>query len=175
MPGALFLEGEKVNLRTLEEEDLEFIRDNFNHPEVRGGLSYIEPQNLEQEREWFEEVVCKGEETVLAVSREEEIKGVISLKPKENGETAEIGIWIGREFQGKGYGTEASKLLTDYGFRQLRFHKIFARAFKTNEASQRVWEKLGYEEEARLKQHAFVESEYRDIFIYGVTADEWKS
>ena len=51
MSGAVFLENEKVELRTIEDEDLEFIGKNFNHPEVRSGLGYDRPQNLEQDLE----------------------------------------------------------------------------------------------------------------------------
>ncbi|MFB6158208.1 MAG: GNAT family N-acetyltransferase [Candidatus Nanohalobium sp.] len=83
MPGAVFLEGDKVNLRTVEEEDLEFIRDAYNHPEVWPWLTHQGPQNLEQEREFFENVICSDDQINLAISDEETITGLISLVPKD--------------------------------------------------------------------------------------------
>jgi len=59
MPGAVFLEGDKVNLRTIEEQDLEFIRDNFNKSKVWKNLDYKIPQNLEQERDFLKKLYAK--------------------------------------------------------------------------------------------------------------------
>ena len=59
MPGPAFLVGETVSLRTVEEEDVEFLRDAVNDPEVWRTTLMVEPKNAEQEREFFEEVVCE--------------------------------------------------------------------------------------------------------------------
>jgi len=149
MPGTVFLEGEKVNLRTVEEEDIEFLRDGVNHPDVRVHMGNRRPQNLENEEDFFEEQICDGDAVHLLISRDEERLGIISLMPQgdEAEKLAEIGIWIHPEHHGNGYGTEASRLITDYAFKQLNYHKVYARAYQGNEASQSVWEKLGFDKE----------------------------
>jgi|APHM01.1.fsa_nt_gi Acetyltransferases, including N-acetylases of ribosomal proteins len=175
MSGTIFLEGEKINLRTVEEEDIEFLRDGVNHPEVRVYMGNRRPQNYENEEEFFEEQVC-GEKTVhLLISWSEERIGIISLTPQGDDaeKLAEIGIWIHPEYHGNGYGTEASKLLVEYGFNQLNYHKLYARAYQGNKASQSVWEKLGFEKEGVLKDHTFTEGEYKDVVYYGVLEGEW--
>ncbi|MBU5689225.1 MAG: GNAT family N-acetyltransferase [Candidatus Aenigmarchaeota archaeon] len=52
-------------------------------------------------------------------------------------------IMLGRE-RGKGYGTEAAKLLFDYLFNEQKFDKIFSSHYSDNEASRRLHEKLGF-------------------------------
>lgn len=176
MPGAAFIEGDKVNLRTVEEEDLEFIRDNFNQPEVWKNLDYKIPQNLEQEREFFDEVISSDDSVNLGICSDNQLMGLIELREKENGGgVAEIGIWIAPKYHGKGYGTEASKLLVDHAFNELRYHKVYARAFESNKASQSVWEKLGFEKEAELREQAYRKGSYEDTYIYGVLEHEWSN
>jgi len=72
MPGGTFLRGDRLTLRTVEEEDLAFLRETLDEPDVRRYLGQQTPTNVEQEREWFEEqgsseesvnlLVCVGEE-----------------------------------------------------------------------------------------------------------------
>jgi RimJ/RimL family protein N-acetyltransferase len=175
MPGAAFLEGEKVNLRTIEEEDIEFLNQGINNSDVRIYLTVNKPQNLSQQKEFFDEVVCNEKDVHLGICVEEEIIGIISLEEVEKDvDTAEIGIWIDPEHHGNGYGTEAAKLITSYGFRELAYHRISARAYEGNKGSQKIWEKLGYQEEGELREQTFLEGEYGNIKIYGILENEWR-
>lgn len=172
MPGAAFLEGEEVNLRTVEEEDLEFIRDTFNMPEVWKNLDLDRPQNLEQERDFFENVICEEKPVNLAISVDEKMIGLISIHEKDCDSVGEIGIWIHPDYHGEGYGTEASEILIDYAFDELRFHKIFTRAYESNEGSQRVWEKLGFTQEGELREQVYREGEHENVYCYGLLEEE---
>ena len=176
MPGTVFLEGEKVNLRTVEEEDVEFLRDGVNHPDVRVHMGNRRPQNLENEEEFFEEQICDEETLNLLITKDSERVGIISLIPEGDDaeKMAEIGIWLHPEHHGNGYGTEAAQLITEYGFNQLNYHRIYARAHADNEPSCRVWEKLGFEKEGEFRDHTFTQGEYKDVVYYGVLEGEWQ-
>ncbi len=176
MPGALFLEGERINLRTIEESDLEFLRDGVNHPQVRTYLNIREPQNLENQKDFFENIICNSEGVHLLICKEKERLGIISLRPDEDkaDKLGNIGIWVHPEHHGNGYGTEASKIITEYGFNQLNYHKIYARAYEDNKASKSIWKKLGFKEEGVLRDHAYKQGEYKDIVHYGVLRSEWQ-
>lgn len=176
MPGAAFLEGDKVNLRTIEEKDIEFLRENINRKEVRTHLTARKPVNLKQEKEFFEEVISSDDNVHLAICRDDEMIGIISLE--DNGRdirVAEIGIWIDPEYHGNGYGTEAAELITDYGFDELNYHRIMARAHGENEGSQRIWEKLGFTKEGELREHVYREGEFTEAYLYGILEHEWSS
>jgi len=177
MPGALFIEGDKVDLRTIEEEDIEFLRDNINNPDVRTHLTAREPVNLEQERGFFEEVVSSDDGVHLAIcNKEDEITGMISLEENDREiRVAEIGIWIDPEHRRNGYGTEAAELITDYGFNELNYHRIAARAHGENEGSNKIWKRLGFTHEGTFREHAYRKGRFEDVNIYGVLEDEWKS
>lgn len=54
MPGPTFLADERVELRTIEEEDLDFLQATVNDPAVRPTIGSRSPINGWQEREWYE-------------------------------------------------------------------------------------------------------------------------
>ena len=176
MAGTVFLEGENINLRTIEEEDLEFLRNGVNHPEVRFYMGNRIPQNLETEQKFFENVLSNEEDVHLLICKDKERVGIISLKQEGDKaeKMAEIGIWLHPKHHGNGYGTEASKLITDYAFKQLNYHRVYARAYDGNTASQRIWEKLGFTEEGTLRHHTYTQGEHKDVVYYGILQGEWE-
>jgi RimJ/RimL family protein N-acetyltransferase len=174
MPGPVFLEGEKVDLRTVEEEDIEFLRNGVNHPEVRKYMGNKRPQNIETQKEFIENT-DDDTQHLLICTKDEEKAGVVSLIKQEDRpeNMAKIGLWIHPNHQKKGFGTEASKLMTNYGFKQLDYHRIFARAYNHNESSQKIWERIGYEREGVLRDHSYSKGEYRDLIYFGAIQGEW--
>lgn len=176
MPGAVFLEGDKVELRTIEEEDIEFLRNNINKLEVRTHLTNYKPVNLEQEKEFFNEVISSDDGVHLAICNEGEMVGIISLEENEKEiRVAEIGIWIDPEHRGNGYGTESAEIITEYGFNELNYHRIMARAHGENKGSQRIWEKLGFTKEGELREQVYREGDFTDAYLYGILEQEWSN
>ncbi len=175
MAGAVFLEGDKIDLKTIEEEDLEFLRDGINNPRIRTYLTANRPINLAQQKDFFENVVSNEDPITLAIADESGIVGIISLEESDDEiQVAKIGIWIAEDYHSKGYGTEAVELITDYGFNELGLHRIYARAYEGNEASKRIWEKLGFTHEGTLREQVFRKGEFEDAEIYGVLKQEWE-
>lgn len=176
MSGAVFIEGEKVNLRTIEEDDLEFFRDTINKPDIRKNIGHRGPTNFQQEQEFFEEVISNDEGTHLGITKKSnsELIGVISLEPKSEG-VAEIGIWLNPDHHGEGYGTEASKLIINHGFNRERLHRIHSRVFQKNEKSKSLWENLGFTHEGTLREDYFDDGEFWNTEIYGLLEQEWNS
>ena len=173
MPGAVFLEGDKVNLRTVEEEDLEFLRDAVNNPEIGKKISSdFKPKNFSQQREFFEQVISSDEGVHLGVSRDKDMIGMISILDEEP-EVGRIGLWFAEEYQGNGYGTEASGIMIEYAFNQLNFHRILARSLETNKSSQKLWEKLGFTEEGEFREHVYRNGQYENLKLYGLLKEEW--
>jgi len=174
MPGTIFLEGKDINLRTVEREDAEFLRDGVNHPDVRVWMSNTRPQNLDDEKEFIEEVVSGDDSISLLICREGYPKGIITLMDEDDeGKIGELGIWLYPEFHGKGFGSEAAELLTDHAFRQLNYHKVYARAQKQNQPSIGIWQKLGFQKEGEFKDHTFAQGEYQDVVYLGILQGDW--
>lgn len=173
MPGATFIEGENVELKTVEEEDLEFLQRLGNHPELRKYSPGSMPINMKEQEKVFEEFICAEDNIFLLICTEEPV-GWINLKhiDKDSGK-AELGVRILPEHQENGYGTEASELLIEHGFGQLRLHRIYGRTFDFNEGSKNLMEKVGFEREGVHREEEFKDREYRDVVYYSVLKQEW--
>lgn len=174
MTGAVFLPGDRVDLRTIEESDLDFLQSAINDPAVRRHLTVRWPLNRAQEEEWFESQVASEDRINLLIVGEDGPAGTIGLGPIDDHDgNAEIGIWLRAEDQGEGYGTEASQLLITHAFDELRLHRIEARVFEDNDASKNLWEGLGFDHEAVHREAAYLRGDYRDVHRYAVLEDEW--
>ncbi|MFB9991935.1 GNAT family N-acetyltransferase [Deinococcus oregonensis] len=73
--------------------------------------------------------------------------GMVSLRGKDFSVLREVttGSWLGLEFQGQGYGTEARTALLQLAFEHLGAVAARTEVFQENAASQGVSKKLGYE------------------------------
>ncbi|AFK20175.1 N-acetyltransferase [Haloferax mediterranei ATCC 33500] len=174
MPGAIFLEGDRVELRTIESEDTEFLHETINDRRVRQGLAAVDPVTRSNERDWVESrgegddinfLICDGGEPV----------GTIGLKPPNviNGAT-EVGYMVAPDHWGNDYATDALRALCGYAFEERRLNKVYANAYETNPASSRVLEKVGFQREGVHREQGFVDGEHVDVFRYGLLAHEWQ-
>ncbi len=87
---------------------------------------------------------------------------------------ADMGYELDPKMWGSGYATEAAEALLQFGFAELRLHRIWAEALAANENSIRVLEKLGMRQEGRLREKEFFKGRFWDTVIYGILAEEWR-
>ena len=80
--------------------------------------------------------------------------------------SAEIGYWIGEPYWGKGIATKAIKLITKYGFENLKLLRIHAGIFEFNIASMKALEKNGYKKEGVFKKAIFKNDKVFDEHKY---------
>lgn len=79
-------------------------------------------------------------------NRDGEYMGSINLTPKGGFQQGEIGYYIGKDFGGKEYTTNAVKTLSSYAFNNLGYETLFGVVDVQNTASIRVLEKAGYQQ-----------------------------
>ena len=94
--------------------------------------------------------------------------GGIGLVANRKHNHAELGYWLGVPYWRKGYATEAARAVVEYGFRELKLHRIFASHFPNNPASGRVLQKIGMTHEGTLKEHVMKWDKFYDIEMYGM-------
>lgn len=174
MPGPVFLEGEDVSLRTIEEEDLEFLQETINQQAVWRGIGRPTPLNMNQEQSFYEDVVCSDETVNLLITDGETPVGTVGLSNiNEQANSAELGYFVAPASQQEGYGSDAVECLVDYGFRHRGFHRIHARVFEFNEASSALLESLGFTKEGVHRESYYIDGKYQDTYWYGLLRDEW--
>jgi RimJ/RimL family protein N-acetyltransferase len=91
-------------------------------------------------------------------------------------QTAEIGIFIGdRDFLGKGYGTEAMKLLIQFAFDYLNIHSILLRVFSYNERAHACYRKVGFREIGAWKESLVQKGKRHDTIFMEITPEIFTS
>jgi len=190
MPGPAFRRGERVALHTLEREDLDLIARLRNEPELRRGMTLVEPESDVAIESWFEDHVAETDTDeegaqFLVVPRGDvpdgdadaptvEAVGYVSLfgiqRPAGHGEVA---VAVAPEHQGRGYATDAVRELVAYGIEELRLQKVRARALVTNERSRAVLETVGFRQVGTRREAKRVDGEHVDVAAYSLLADDW--
>jgi ribosomal-protein-serine acetyltransferase len=111
-----------------------------------------------------------------ALEPEEEIVGVVGLHEIDwvNRNTS-IGYWLAKSARGRGLMTTAVRALLDYAFHDLELHRVEIHCAPENRPSRAIPERLGFREEAHLRETELVGGRYLDSVVYGILAQEWGS
>ena len=89
---------------------------------------------------------------------------------------SEIGYWLTADARGKGIATASTKLLTQFGFESIGFHRIEALIFASNLASQKVILNSGFQQEGVLRDKCCRDDGSReDMVIFSALRSEWKN
>lgn len=174
MSGAVFLETERLDLRSAEDQDLEFLRELKNRPEIRRYHPELYPRNREQIQQWLNNVNKQEGNLFLVIWKDNERVGEASLS-KVNDFSAGTGISIHSRYQGNGYATETMEKLVEFGFNEWGLERIFSGVLEFNKPSQKVWEKLGFEKEAVHRDYTYCNNDFQDLIEYGLLKEEWIS
>ncbi|MFA6133076.1 MAG: GNAT family N-acetyltransferase [Phycisphaerae bacterium] len=86
----------------------------------------------------------------------------------------ELGYWVGKEYWGNGYCSEAAREVVRYGFVQLGLGRVFAHHLTRNPASGRVMQKIGMKHEGTLRQHVVIRNRFEDLECYGILREEFR-
>lgn len=160
------------SLRQWNENDVDSLVKYANNIHISSRLTnkFPHPYTIEHAK-WFIAFANSHEpKHVMAVDIHGEACGGIGIHPQEDiyGKNAELGYWLGEPFWGKGIITSAILQMIEYGFNSFDIHRIYARPFRSNLASQKVLEKAGFTLEAKLEKTLFKNGVYEDELIYAV-------
>ena len=85
-----------------------------------------------------------------------------------------LGIGLGeREYWGKGYGTDAVRVVLRYTFTELNLRRVTLGVFAYNERAIRSYEKAGFKVEGLLRQYVARDGQRNDVIVMGTLRDEW--
>jgi ribosomal-protein-alanine N-acetyltransferase len=156
-----------IVLREYSESDLERLVNLANNQNVSRYLVSTFPYPYTRDdAEWW---IGTGSKQNGAVTRVIEYQGLfvgsVGISPQSGwrDHLGEIGYWVAEEYWGKGIATAALRQMTDYGFANRQFRKLYAPVLGPNVASMSVLEKCGYQREAILRDEVQKGGVYFDI------------
>ena len=139
----------RLLLRPWEVSDAQALYIQAHNPIIGKRCGWMPHKSVEESREIIENVLRKPHSFAICLS-DNTLIGSISLlfqgesRLSVGEDEAEIGYWLGENFWGKGYMTEAVLQVIHYAFEELSLTQLWASVYKENIASQRVIEKCGF-------------------------------
>ena len=177
-PPIINIAGEKVALGPLRRDLVPLYQRWSNDFEVMRFLDTMRPMSLEAPEEWYARVSKKKNEAHFTIYVKAQLRpiGAAGLNGINHANrTAEFEIMIGeKDHWGKGYGTEVTKLMLDYGFTCLGLHNIFLWVNAANERGIRAYRRAGFRVAVRLRQGQRLGGRPYDAILMDCLATEFQ-
>jgi RimJ/RimL family protein N-acetyltransferase len=129
-------------------------------------------------KDWLEKHISEEKDTfwfTIRALEDDRLLGDADLEVINRGSReAFVGLGIGeRDFWGKGYGTDAMRLLLRYAFLELGLRRVTLNVFEYNQRAIRSYEKAGFRLEGRQRQYIQREGHRWDLLYMGILREEW--
>jgi RimJ/RimL family protein N-acetyltransferase len=172
-----FLIGERIYLRPLERADAPVLQPWVNNPLVTRTLLRQWPLSLANEEEFIDRMAHSEHDLGLLIALKETdrpLGGTGFHQIDFRNRHASFGILLGEPADwGKGYGTEATRLMVGHAFETMNLNRVWLHVYEFNEAGIRAYEKVGFRKEGVLRQDVYREGRYWNTIVMGILRGDW--
>lgn len=184
---------DRIRLRPIAEADVPVLTRMYGDPVDASEFGFFGYRNPDHLRKAFEAGLINEHGGKLAVVRDYEpgeapasasgtgpgdvVVGDVGwhrVMTGPNSATWNIGIGLLAKERGKGFGTQAQRLLVDYLFSYTQYYRIEAGTETTNLAEQRSLEKVGFTREGVVRGACFRGGKWRDMVLYSIVRPDVK-
>lgn len=171
------METTRLHIRRFTPDDW---RDVFEYLSQEEVVRY-EPYDVFTEEQSRQETKCRSEDShfwAVCLKDSGKVIGNIYLA-KQAFDTWELGYVFNKHHQGKGYATEAARVVVDDAFTRQGARRVVAMCNPLNEQSWKLLERLGMRREGHLIQNIYFKKDasgnplWQDTYEYGILAAEW--
>ena len=177
------MDGKLVRLRAYEKSDLDAVMKWITDEEVTdflgSGMLTYPLSSIAEEK--FIEAAAKPSDTektfVIEALAERKYIGAITFHAINwINRSAGIGIVIGdKSFWGRGYGTDAMRVMMRLGFDKMNLHRLWLHVYDYNQRAIASYDKCGFKREGLLRQDRFYRGRYHDTIVMSILADEYRA
>ena len=172
-----FLIGTRIYLRPLDQADAPLLQPWMNDAEVTRNLRAYRPFSLRDE-EAFIDRIAKDEHAVafgIVLRETDRLIGTTGLHDLQfRNRHAQFGISLGDKNEwGKGYGTEATRLVVRYAFETLNLNRVWLHVYEDNRRGIRCYEKASFKQEGVLRHDIYRDGRYGNTIVMGILRAEW--
>jgi RimJ/RimL family protein N-acetyltransferase len=172
-----FVIGERLYLRPLEpSQDNHHYSTWMNDAEIRRYFS-VYPTSDTRGKERLENLYKDTRHILFGVARKEDNRliGLVGLKDiNVLNQSAEFYVIIGdRNIHGKGFGTEATRLMLQYGYQELNLNRIQTQDMEENIGGWRADEKAGFKYEGTLREVIPRFGKFHNVRVYSLLRSEY--
>ena len=170
----------RLRLREFNEADYPALRDMDSHAEMHT-FERVPPSESETNETLARAMKNQIENPrttykfAVTIPPDNSVRGLIKITREwEAIRQWEVGWAIHPQEWGKGYATEAAWFVIDWAFSEFMVHRVVAYCHVSNQASVRVMEKLGMQQEGMLRETRWLNNQWWDEYVYAVLEKEWR-
>lgn len=174
----MHLQSERIYLRSIKESDAPIMLESTKDEEIRYMTGTKSTFTLEQIQSYINNISKDSSRNDLAICLKEndQMIGELSITDIEE-EAKKAGLRISMnsiELTGKGYGTEAIKLILKFVFEDLELNRLQLEVFSHNIRGIRTYEKVGFIKEGTLRESLYYNGKYSDEIIMSILRKDYK-
>ena len=175
------LQGQNIYLAALERQDCRKLYEDNEYDFTNPVEPILFGYSTEKSDDWYNEIQKLLQDNVSVrlgiFMNDGAVIGDVALQSiDEKNRTCSIGAGIAKiANRSHGYGTEAVRLILDYGFNNLGMERITADTLDINIPAQKALAKLGFTLEGRGRKAVYFRGKRHDRLHYGLLAEEWRN
>ena len=175
------LRGRAVVLRAVERTDVVQLDEWASDPATWGLTSAAPwvPRTSAEALKRFdagERWTASDRDVPVEVEAEGALAGSVSLWGIDTlSRSGHLGISLGPHARGRGWGSDACRVLLQYAFRLRGLHRVQLEVLADNESAVRAYEAVGFVHEGRRRESAWVDGVYVDELTMGLLEPEWRA
>lgn len=176
------LTGRRIELHPFNEKATEAMLHILRESEVlikTGSISSAEETNTmsdEDIRSWYagrNDQTARLDLAIYSPELDEYVGEVVFNDYSPANKSVNYRIAIGSRGRGRGYGTEATQLMINYGFQELEFNRIELEVYEFNAVARHVYTSCGFVTEGRRRQALYLNGRYYDAIIKSILRSDW--
>jgi RimJ/RimL family protein N-acetyltransferase len=174
------LRGSKVRLTALRQDDASKIaewNEDVGYLRLQDTNTALPKSKAQIEAELEQ---LQGGNAILFTIRTNEEEALIGTAGFYEIEWANQSAWLGigigdRTAWGKGYGSEALRLLLQYGFDEMNLHRVTLTVVEYNKRAIAMYERAGFKHEGTFREFGRRDGKRYEMYLYGLLRPEWES
>lgn len=175
------IKGNQVYLTSIEEADLEVLRNWRNREDYRKYFREHREISKDMQKKWYETKVLADASTIMFSIRDlqsDELLGCCGLcYINWVNRNADLSLYIGKDnlyIDDLGISEEACKLLFQYGYGELGLEKIWTEIYEFDTKKYELYKNLGFSEDGILRKQYFHDGKWWNSYLLSLLKEEFK-
>ncbi len=171
--------GSKITLRPITAADAAAMFASLSDKESMRLTGTQDSFTLEQVQQYCQRIETADDRADYAIMRKDNptyLGEVVLNNIDWDNRSANFRIALASEkLFGQGLGTEATRLIIDYGFETLKIHRIELEVYDFNPRAKRVYEKIGFVQEGVKRDVLLWEGQYQNAIVMSMLSHEYQT
>lgn len=176
LSGKNVLSNSTIRIIPLQKKYLEKLRQLRNDADTAYYLTSIIPVNEVAQLDWFKSISKDPTKLYMSIlNKKNAFVGVVRMDEWDKvNRSIRIGIDIMPKMRKKGIATTAYSLLLSYLFKSLSVHRIWLLVVSYNNAALRLYKKIGFKEEGRMRDAIYRDNKFNDYILMSLLKTEYE-